>query len=85
MDSNTWVSIISFLGTAIGTFGGIVAANRLTNYRIEQLEKQVERHNKVVERTYELEKDVSLAFQMIDEEKNQIGLLRKDLDKISDK
>ena len=35
--------------------GGILAANRLTNYRIAQLEKKVEQHNSVVERTYRLE------------------------------
>ena len=35
---------------------GILAANRLSNYRIEQLEKKVEKHNGVIERVYKLEK-----------------------------
>lgn len=30
-------------------------ANKLSNYRIEQLEKKVSEHNKVVERTFQLE------------------------------
>lgn len=85
MDNTIVVALLSLLGTAFGSIGGVLTANRLTNYRIEQLEKQVEKHNKVVDRTYELEKDVSLAFQMIDEEKTQISQLRKDLDKIVDK
>lgn len=84
MDSNTWVSIISFLGTAIGTFGGIIAANRLTTYRIEQLEKQVERHNKVIERTYALEKNVSLAFEKLDEHKEHIDSIHQELNKIKE-
>lgn len=46
---------MSLLGTLAGTFGGILVSSRLTNYRIEQLEKKVAEHNKVVERTYKLE------------------------------
>lgn len=51
-------SILSLVGTLGGTFGGILVASKLTNYRIEQLEKKVEKHNSVVERTYVLEGDV---------------------------
>ena len=46
---------MSLLGTLTGTFGGILISSNLTNYRIEQLEKKVAEHNKVVERTYKLE------------------------------
>ena len=46
---------MSLLGTLAGTFGGILISSNLTNYRIEQLEKKVAEHNKVVERTYKLE------------------------------
>jgi hypothetical protein len=49
------VAIISLIGTLGGTFGGILTASKLTNYRIEQLEKKVEKHNSVVERTFILE------------------------------
>lgn len=56
MDSTILVALISFAGTFAGTLGGIVTANKLTTYRIEQLEKKVEKHNKVVERVYVLEK-----------------------------
>ena len=44
------VAAIALVGTAVGSLGGILAANRLTNYRIEQLEKKVDKHNTVVER-----------------------------------
>ena len=46
------VALISLAGTFLGTFSGV----RLMSYRIEQLEKKVEKHNQVVERTYNLEK-----------------------------
>ena len=57
MDNTVIVAMISFAGTLFGTLGGIVASGKLTNYRIEQLEKKVEKHNKVVERVYNLEKE----------------------------
>ena len=49
------VCIISLIGTLGGSLGGILVANKLTNYRVEQLEKKVEKHNSVVERTFKLE------------------------------
>ena len=51
-------AILSLVGTLIGTFGGIVVSAKLMTYRIEQLEKQVEKHNGVVERTFVLEGNV---------------------------
>lgn len=52
-------SILSLVGTLVGTFGGILVASKLTNYRLEQLEKKVEKHNSVVERTYKIEGKVT--------------------------
>ena len=49
------LSIISGLGSAIGTFAGIMVNSRLVNYRIEQLEKKVDKHNQVIDRVYKLE------------------------------
>ena len=49
------VAGMSLLGTLAGTFGGILVSNKLTTYRIEQLEKKVAAHNNVVERTYKME------------------------------
>lgn len=50
------VSILSLAGTLIGSLFGILTANKLTNFRIEQLEKKVEKHNSIIERVYNLEK-----------------------------
>ena len=51
------VGILSLIGTLVGSLSGILAANKLVVYRIEQLEKKVEKHNNVLERVYVLEKD----------------------------
>ena len=58
MTTEITVALLAFLGTCVGTLGGILAANKLTVYRISQLEKKVEKHNSVVERTYKLEGEV---------------------------
>lgn len=39
------VALIALFGTMIGTFGGILTSSKLTNYRIQQLENKVEKHN----------------------------------------
>lgn len=59
------VAVLSLLGTLGGTFGGIMTANKLTNYRIEQLEKKVEKHNQVIERVYNLEKQEAVFEEEI--------------------
>ncbi len=54
-DGNVIVAALSLAGTAIGTFGGIMTANKLTNYRIQQLEKKVDEHNSFARRMPSLE------------------------------
>ena len=44
------VAVLSFGGTIIGSVAGVIASTRLTNYRLEQLEKKVDKHNNLVER-----------------------------------
>lgn len=54
MSDTILVALISFLGTCIGSFAGM----NLIKYRITQLEKKVEKHNSVVERTFRIEDDI---------------------------
>ena len=51
MSETIIVGVLSLVGTFIGSFSGI----HLITYRIEQLEKKVEKHNQVIERTFKLE------------------------------
>lgn len=72
MSENIIVPLLSLLGTILGTFGGILTASKLTNYRIEQLEKKVEKHNHVIERVYELEKQEAVINEEIKNMGHQI-------------
>ncbi|MGI6192697.1 MAG: hypothetical protein ACOYI3_03945 [Christensenellales bacterium] len=65
MSDTVLVALLSLAGTAIGSLIGIITNNKLIIYRLEQLEKKVEKHNSVIERVALLEKDTKTAFQMI--------------------
>lgn len=67
MPTEVIVAIIAFAGTALGSLGGVIASARLTTYRIEQLEKKVEKHNSVVERVTLVEQSTKSAHHRIDD------------------
>lgn len=56
MPTEIITALIALIGSLGGTFGGIIVSSKLTNYRIEQLEKKVEKHNQVIDRVYKLER-----------------------------
>lgn len=66
MSETVLVAILSLIGTLAGSLFGILTANKLTNYRIEQLEKKVEKHNNVIERVYNLEKHEAIIDEEIE-------------------
>lgn len=53
--SSIIVALIGAGGSAIGAILGIIINTKLITYRIEQLEIKVNKHNNLIERTYELE------------------------------
>lgn len=67
MDVSVIVAILSLLGTLGGSFLGILTANKLTNYRIEQLEKKVDKHNSFASRIPIIEEQIKVANHRIDD------------------
>jgi hypothetical protein len=67
------VAIISGACTLIGSCAGVITSSRLTQYRLAQLEKQVNRHNQVIERTFRLEGRMDEAEHDIRDLKNRKG------------
>ena len=55
MSDTIIVALLSLAGTVVGTGLGVITSQKLTQYRLEQLEKKVQAHNNLVERTYKLE------------------------------
>ena len=73
MSETILVAAMSMGGTLIGSVAGILTANKLTAYRIEQLEKKVEKHNSVIERTFKLEGRMNEAEHDLRELKSRVG------------
>lgn len=66
MDSTIIVAAFGFAGTLAGSFGGIMAANKLVNYRLGQLEKKVDEHNNLVSRMYAAEQKEALLSEAVE-------------------
>ena len=67
MNAEITVALLSAAGTLIGSLGGILASNRLTNYRIAQLVKRVDKHNILVERMEAADDSIKSAHRRIDD------------------
>jgi len=68
------VGLLSCAGTIIGTLGGIMKASKLTNFRLQQLEEKVNKHNNIIERMYKVEGQVQ---ENIDDIRELKALVRK--------
>ena len=65
MPAEVITAALSLVGTLVGTLGGIALSSNLTNYRIEQLEKKVEKHNNLITRTYKLEHEFAVMDEKV--------------------
>ena len=77
MGETVIVGLLSLFGTLAGSLGGILTANKLTIYRLEQLEKKVEKHNNVIERIFVLEKHEAVMEEEIKVANHRIDDLEK--------
>lgn len=77
MPSEVIVGLLSLVGTLIGSIAGIIASNKLTLYRIEQLEKKVDKHNNLIERTFHLEENQAVMAEQIKVANHRIEDLEK--------
>lgn len=78
MSNDILVAIIAFAGTAIGTAGGIIASSKLTNFRLQQLEKKVDKHNSLIERMYLAEGKIEKIDEKIKVANHRIEDLEKE-------
>ena len=73
------VALIGLAGSAVGSLAGVLASAKLTSYRLEQLEKRVQAHNNLIERTYKLEERTEVQEEKIRVANHRISdLERKD-------
>lgn len=65
MEQNVLTSLLSLIGTLVGTLGGILVSQRLTNFRLEQLEREVREHNNFARRMPVVEEQIRVANHRI--------------------
>ena len=71
------VAILAFCGTVVGSLAGILTANKLVNYRLEQLEKKVSAHNDLIERMYSVESRTDVLEEKVKVANHRIDDLEK--------
>ena len=78
------VALIGAGGSAVGAVLGIFVNTKLINYRIGQLESKVNKHNNLIERTYELETKEKVLEEQIKVANHRISDLENVQEKYSD-
>lgn len=78
MESTVVVALISLVGTLAGSLSGILVSSKLTNYRIEQLEKKVDKHNNFAEKIPILSTKIDILSQRVEELEHERTHLQTD-------
>jgi tetrahydromethanopterin S-methyltransferase subunit G len=67
MSSDVFAALCGLMGSVLGGGFGVLAAAKMTNFRLEQLEKKVEKHNNLVERMVVVEQSTKSAHHRLDD------------------
>ena len=71
------VGVLAFCGTAYGAYSANKKQTAIMELRLTQLEKKVDLHNQVIERTYALEKEMDVVKVKQKESDRRIGELEE--------
>lgn len=63
----TMMEVFAILASLAGSFLAVLAGQKLTDFRLRQLEEKVDKHNNVVERMALAEKDIKVANHRIED------------------
>lgn len=77
MSSEIAIALLSGGSSIIVALASIYANNRVIGYKVDNLKEQVEKHNKLIERTAVVERDLKTAFSKIDENRAEIKEVRQ--------
>ena len=86
MPNEVLIALFSVVGTIIGSGGGILVANKLVNYRLDQLEKKVdkycEKEDEVIKELAVTKRDLETAFIRIDELREEVHIIKNAKEKV---
>ena len=67
METEIIVAIVSAIGMCVGSVSGILISNRLSNYRIQQLERKVDDHNQYARRLPVVEEQIKVINHRLED------------------
>lgn len=80
MTNEVLTALLALVGTIVGSGSGILISNKLVNYRIEQLEKNVdkdaEKYDEVIKTQAVMKRDLETAFLRIDELRDEVKKIK---------
>lgn len=80
MTNEVLTALLALVGTIVGSGSGILISNKLVNYRIEQLEKKVDKYaekdDEVVKTQAVMKRDLETAFLRIDELRDEVKKIK---------
>lgn len=86
MTNEVLTALLALVGTLIGSGGGILIANKLVNYRLDQLEKKVdkycEKEDEVIKELAVTKRDLETAFIRIDELREEVHIIKNAKEKV---
>ena len=78
MDKELLIALLSLLGTCIGAGGGVFVSNKLINYRLDQIEKKLDKNSdvqdEIKERLVIVEESSKSAHHRIDDVVDQLKI-----------
>lgn len=78
MTNEVLIALLALVGTLVGSGSGILISNKLVNYRIEQLEKKIDKYSdsqeEIKERLVIVEQSTKSAHHRIDDVVSQLNI-----------
>ncbi len=66
------VALIALFGTLGGSLSGVLVSSKMTNYRIQQLEKKVDKHNNFAEKIPLIQEQLKVANHRIEDLEKEV-------------
>lgn len=78
MDKEVLIALLSLLGTIVGAGGGVIISNKLINYRLDQIEKKLDKNtdtqDEIKERLVKVEESSKSAHHRLDDIVDQLKI-----------
>lgn len=77
MSESITIALIGIVPSVLVAMVSIISNNAIVKVKLEELEKHVDKHNQVIERTYTLERDLATYWSKYDELRDRVDRLEK--------